>query len=113
MTVDLDEVLGDVRDDLQVKIGENDAVITAEELPRVVGDGGQLRQLFRNLLDNAIGVSEQPEGRDVECPSCNTRTTAVVPRNSEIVDREDADRTSWVNCLTCGERFLIYYRTDR
>lgn len=58
-------------------------------------------------------MSEQPTGRDVECPSCGTKTTAVVPKNSEIVDQEEnAGRKSWVDCLTCGERFLIHYRID-
>lgn len=52
--VDLNAVFADVRQDLQVKIKESDAEITAEELPRVYGDGSQLNQVFQNLLDNAI-----------------------------------------------------------
>lgn len=53
-SVDLNAVLGDVRIDLQVKIGEEDARITADALPSVEGDASQLRQLFQNLLSNAI-----------------------------------------------------------
>ncbi|WP_224337048.1 PAS domain S-box protein [Haloprofundus halobius] len=60
--VNLDPVLDDVIDDLQVKIEESDAEITADSLPRVKGDASQLRQVFQNLVDNAIEYSgdEQP-----------------------------------------------------
>ncbi len=61
--VDLDDILVDVRDDLQMTIVESDAEITTESLPRVDGDEGQLRQVFQNLLDNAIEYSgdESPQ----------------------------------------------------
>ncbi|QSX01073.1 ATP-binding protein [Haloterrigena alkaliphila] len=54
---DLNAVLDDVLADLQLQIDEHDAEITCDELPRVHGDGGQLRQVFQNLLDNAIEYS--------------------------------------------------------
>ncbi|PSQ21407.1 hypothetical protein BRD04_06405 [Halobacteriales archaeon QS_9_67_17] len=55
--VELDDVLADVRDTLRMRIEETDAEITADPLPCVEGDAGQLRQLFQNLLDNAIEYS--------------------------------------------------------
>jgi len=55
--VDLNDVLADVRTDLKVRIAESDAEISAEELPAVEGNAGQLRQLFQNLLQNAIEYS--------------------------------------------------------
>ena len=55
--VDLERVLEDVLDDLTVQIEEEDATVTVEELPRVRGDAGQLRQVFQNLLSNAITYS--------------------------------------------------------
>ncbi|WP_436347734.1 PAS domain-containing sensor histidine kinase [Natronorubrum sp. FCH18a] len=55
--VDLDSVFENALEDLRVKIEENDADITAEPLPRVHGDAGQLRQVFQNLLSNAITYS--------------------------------------------------------
>ncbi|WP_306054553.1 sensor histidine kinase [Natronococcus wangiae] len=55
--VDLNAVLGDVRTDLQFKIEETDADVTSEPLPTVRGDESQLRQVFQNLLSNAIAYS--------------------------------------------------------
>ncbi|MCU4744527.1 sensor histidine kinase [Natronoglomus mannanivorans] len=55
--VDLDEVLAAVRKDLELKIEETDAAIEADALPRVHGDERQLRQLFQNLVSNAIQYS--------------------------------------------------------
>ncbi|WP_306057450.1 PAS domain S-box protein [Natronococcus wangiae] len=54
---ELDEVLAEATQDLQLKIDESDAEITAEALPRVEGDPSQLRQLVQNLLDNALEYS--------------------------------------------------------
>ncbi|ELY55543.1 sensor histidine kinase [Natronolimnohabitans innermongolicus] len=55
--VDLEVVLEDVRTDLQLKIEEHDAEIESESLPTVTGDESQLRQVFQNLLSNAIEYS--------------------------------------------------------
>lgn len=52
--VELDQVLDDAREDLRVAIEESNAEVTSDPLPRVDGDRSQLRQLFQNLLDNAI-----------------------------------------------------------
>lgn len=55
--VDLNDVVANVRTDLDVRISESDAEITVEELPRVAGDEIQLRQVFQNLVTNAIVYS--------------------------------------------------------
>ncbi|TYL35860.1 two-component sensor histidine kinase [Natronococcus pandeyae] len=54
---DLDVVLEEALADLKVKIEEQDAEIERESLPRVQGDDDQLRQVFQNLLNNAIEYS--------------------------------------------------------
>ncbi|WP_224448702.1 PAS domain S-box protein [Haloprofundus salilacus] len=63
--VDLDPILNGVIENLQVKIEESNAEITADPLPRVKGDASQIRQVFQNLLDNAIEYSgdEPPQIR--------------------------------------------------
>ncbi|WP_407067147.1 PAS domain S-box protein [Haloterrigena salinisoli] len=55
--VDLEAVLADVREDLRLPIAESDAAVTVDSLPRVRGDASQLRQVFQNLLSNAIEYS--------------------------------------------------------
>ncbi|QFU85000.1 PAS domain-containing sensor histidine kinase [Natronorubrum aibiense] len=61
--VDLDVVLEDVLTDLQVMVEQSDAEITAVSLPEVQGDAGQLRQVFQNLLSNAIEYSGDGQPR--------------------------------------------------
>ncbi|SEV96482.1 ATP-binding protein [Natrinema salifodinae] len=55
--VDLNEELADVQKNLELRITESNADITIDDLPRVTGDRSQLRQVFQNLLSNAIEYS--------------------------------------------------------
>ncbi len=55
--VDLNIVLDDVLQDLSRKIETSDAEITADRLPTVKCDRGQLQQVLMNLIDNAIKYS--------------------------------------------------------
>ncbi|WP_123537480.1 PAS domain S-box protein [Halosimplex salinum] len=92
--VDLDAVLGDVRDDLQVRIEESDAEITADALPTVAGDGGQLRQVFQNLLENAIQYSgdEPPRVRiTAERDAVRTNGSGDGPTD----ERRESDGDRW------------------
>jgi signal transduction histidine kinase/DNA-binding NarL/FixJ family response regulator len=52
--VDLNQVIEDVRSDVEVRILETGGKITVGMLPAVQGDPLQLRQLFQNLLVNAL-----------------------------------------------------------
>jgi signal transduction histidine kinase len=53
-STDCEEVLEVVTDNLQMTIQESGARITHSSLPTVMGDVTQLRQLFQNLISNAI-----------------------------------------------------------
>ena len=60
---DLEAVIEDVMTDLQLRIEDSDASVTVEELPTVHGDPSQLRQVFQNLLENAIEYAgDEPAG---------------------------------------------------
>ena len=50
----MDDVLREVCSDLQVMIQERRAKLTISALPPVEADAAQLRQLFQNLIENAI-----------------------------------------------------------
>ncbi|RIV25509.1 PAS domain S-box protein [Fibrisoma montanum] len=52
--LDLNQILTDVLSDLEVTISDKQASISIEPLPTLPGDPLQLRQLFQNLLSNAL-----------------------------------------------------------
>ncbi len=51
---DLNCIMGEVVSDLEVLISETGTTIDVRELPTLRGDKAQLRQLFQNLISNAI-----------------------------------------------------------
>ncbi len=60
--IPLDRVINRVLDDLEVAIQEAKASLEVESLPSIMGDESQLRQLFQNLLSNALKF-RQPQTR--------------------------------------------------
>ncbi|WP_345779429.1 ATP-binding protein [Natrinema sp. SYSU A 869] len=91
--VNLNDVLEDVREDLQVKIEEDDAEIVSEDLPCVEGDTDQLRQVFQNLLDNAIEYSgEEPPRVHVAAEQADDEWTVSVRDEGVGIDPTDTDR---------------------
>ncbi|WP_226010863.1 sensor histidine kinase [Halomicrobium salinisoli] len=100
--VDLDDVLDDALTDLQVRIEESDAEVTREPLPTVDGDEHQLRQVFQNLLDNAVEYSgDEPPRVHVGAERCEARNAsngsgdrwAVSVRDEGVgIDPDDAER---------------------
>ncbi len=50
----VEQTLAQVRADLALAIAESGAVVTHDALPVVLADAAQLRQLFQNLISNAI-----------------------------------------------------------
>ncbi len=58
-TADLSEALGEALAVLKNRMEECGAVITAEHLPKVRGDAGQIAHVFQNLVSNALKYSKQ------------------------------------------------------
>jgi PAS domain S-box-containing protein len=52
--VDTEKVLDDTLLNLKVPIDENNAIITHDPLPKIIGDKEMLIQLFQNLISNSI-----------------------------------------------------------
>lgn len=55
--VDLKAVVGEIIDDFDLKISEKNAKVELGSLPKVEGNRGQLRQVFYNLISNALKFS--------------------------------------------------------
>jgi signal transduction histidine kinase len=92
-SVDLNAVLGDVREDLEVKIEESGAEIDGGDLPGVEGDASQLRQVFQNLLDNAIKYSgDVPPSVRVSAEPDGDQWVISVRDEGVGIDPDDTDR---------------------
>jgi signal transduction histidine kinase len=78
---DLDQVLKDTLVDLEVSIREKYAVIHAQQLPRVEVIPGQIRQVFQNLVSNALKFAR----KDV---------TPHIKIWSEVIEKPGPDRSA-------------------
>ncbi len=54
VSVNLQHLFGEIADDFDLKISEKNAIIEIGELPSIEGNKGQLRQVFHNLMSNAL-----------------------------------------------------------
>ncbi|WIV68394.1 PAS domain S-box protein [Natrialbaceae archaeon AArc-T1-2] len=91
--IDLNTVLENARTDLGVKVERHDAEITADSLPTVEGDGNQLRQVFQNLLDNAIEYSgDEPPRIHVSADRDGSEWIVSVRDEGIGIDPDDQER---------------------
>ncbi|UHQ98994.1 ATP-binding protein (plasmid) [Natrinema zhouii] len=92
-TVDLDSVLDDVFTDLQFKIEGSNTEIERDLLPTVEGDENQLRQVFQNLLSNAIEYSgDQPPQIYISSERDGEMWTLAVHDEGIGIDSSGTDR---------------------
>ncbi|MFB1064250.1 PAS domain S-box protein [Natrinema sp. H-ect4] len=91
--VDLDSVLESVLADLQLQIEETDAEITTDTLPRAEGDAAQLRQVFQNLLSNALEYSgDEPPRVSVDAERRGREWVISVHDEGIGIDPDDQER---------------------
>ncbi len=91
--VDLDQLLGNVLEDLCIRIEETNATIRTETLPRVEGDRNQLRQVLQNLISNAMTYSgEGPPEIYLEAEQREGEWVVSVHDNGIGIDPDDQDR---------------------
>lgn len=84
---DLADVLGDVRSDLQMALAERGARVEVDGLPKIEADAAQMRQLFQNLIENAIKYRRPevaPEVRIREVPDADPEFVRVEVQDNGI-----------------------------
>lgn len=92
--VDLKNVVAEVVHDLEVRIHQNDASVVYDSLPTIEADTLQMRQLFQNLLSNALKFRTPDVAPRIEI-SGETRgniATIAVKDNGIGFDEKYADR---------------------
>lgn len=77
--VDMDQVIDDVMSDLELAIEDAGATVEVRDLPAVRGDADQLREVFQNLVSNALKYAA------VERPPRIEITGQVEPPHARIV----------------------------
>jgi PAS domain S-box-containing protein len=80
--VDLDSVLDDVRDDLATLIGSTGASVTVAPLGQVLGNPKQVRQLFWNLVENALKFRDSARKPEI---SVSLAADEEVPADQVVV----------------------------
>ncbi len=92
-SVELETVLDDVLEDLQIQINESNAKVVAEELPCIEGDGSQLRQVFQNLIENAIVYNESLSPQiHIDAKRRRNEWEVSVHDNGVGIDPDDQER---------------------
>lgn len=71
--VDLNVILHEVIEDLELLIKENEAKITVNKLPKIYGSKVQMRQLFSNILINALKYRREKISPEIEINAEITR----------------------------------------
>lgn len=61
--VDCNALLKQVKQDLQVAIAENQAIITADPLPTITADLSQMKNLLQNLISNSLKYRSEADPR--------------------------------------------------
>lgn len=87
------QVVQSVLNDLEVSVKESSAVITADTLPTVNADELQLRQVFQNLIGNALKFqSEQPPRIHISAQPCRGEWVISIRDNGIGIEPKFFDR---------------------
>ncbi len=95
--VDLNSIAHDVISDLEAQIERTRGIVTIEELPSIKADGTHMRQLFQNLIGNALKFHREGVAPVVKVYMCaedkaNGLQTICVEDNGIGFDEKYLDR---------------------
>lgn len=76
--VDLNKIVREVMIDLETRIDETGANVEVGQLPTVVADATQMRQLFQNLIGNALKFHKIDEAPNVTVTSKKIKGNCVI-----------------------------------
>lgn len=95
---DLNQVLKDVISDLEFSIEKAEAQVTVEKLPVIMADEMQIREVFLNLISNAIKFRKQNEPLEIKIHHVNGDNNSqkniqlAVEDNGIGIDEKYADK---------------------
>jgi len=84
--IDLNNIINDLREHFELVIEEKHAIIKVGELPVIEGNNGQIRQMFQNLISNALKFS-----RDDISPVIEITSKRIAGKSFEAVAKNDGD----------------------
>ncbi len=92
--VDIQKLIQEVKSNLSVPIQETKAIIKHHDLPTITGDQAQLRQLFQNLISNALKYrhSDVLPKIHIRCEEQETAWQFSVADNGIGIEKEFFDR---------------------
>lgn len=96
--IDLNEIIENIKTDLELVIHEKQAILIKDELPAIEGAPVLIHQLFYNLINNALKFSKAQEPPRVSISSSIVKkgemeyVEVVIKDNGIGIDQEDAER---------------------
>ena len=84
--IDLNNIINDLREHFELIIEEKHAIIKVGDLPVIEGNNGQIRQMFQNLISNALKFS-----RDDISPVIEITSKRIAGKSFEAVAKNDGD----------------------
>jgi signal transduction histidine kinase len=110
---DLNEILQDVINDLELSIQEKSATIDISNLPTIAAIPGQMRQMFQNILSNALkfGKDDSATEINISFDSTNERSfTAPVVENGKYLRIYIRDNGIGFDNVFSGKIFTLFQR---
>ena len=107
--IDAEAVYRHALANLQITLEENQAVVTHDELPTIMGDDIQLTQLFQNLIGNAVKYRRESPEIHVSAKNENNEWLFSVRDNGIGIDPQFKERIFCDLPATASERRLCRY----